>query len=60
MDIKWAAAYLPFIDYAITDSAFCNLLNTSGIAQLYNTKVYSVRTLQDFMSDVNAYIRARD
>lgn len=45
LDVQWAAAYLPYVDYAVTDHAFCTLLNSSGLAEQYGTKVYSFRTL---------------
>lgn len=45
LDVEWAAAYLPYVDYAVTDDAFCKLLQSSGLAQQYRTKVYSFKTL---------------
>ena len=51
-DIKWASAYLPFVDYAVTDIAFCNLLNKSGLAELYGTKVHCLKTLGDLFKEI--------
>lgn len=47
LDIKWASAYLPFVDYAITDDSFCRLLNQSGLAEKYRTSVYSFKNLSE-------------
>ena len=52
LDIKWASAYLPFIDYAVTDKSFCNLLQESGLADKYGTKVYSFNTLNDLLNEL--------
>ena len=52
LDITWASAYLPFVDYAVTDTVFCNLLNQSGLAELYGTKVYCFKTLNEFLEDL--------
>lgn len=54
LDIQWASAYLPFVDYAVTDNAFCELLRSSGLAELYGTKVYSFRTLSDLLDDLKS------
>lgn len=51
LDIMWASAYLPFVDYVVTDSAFCNLLNQSSLADQYGTKVYSFRTLENLLKN---------
>lgn len=45
-DIIWAAAYLPFVDYAVTDIAFCNLLYESNLATQYGTRVFSFPSLR--------------
>ena len=52
LDIQWAAAYLPFIDYAVTDNACCQLLQDSGMAELYGTKVYSFKTLASLLTEL--------
>lgn len=52
LDIQWASAYLPFVDYAVTDNAFCELLRSSGLAELYGAKVYSLRTLSDLLDEL--------
>ncbi|MCR4719212.1 MAG: hypothetical protein K5768_06240 [Firmicutes bacterium] len=52
LDIKWASVYLPFIDYAVTDKSFCNLLQASGLADRYGTKVYSFNTLNDLLNEL--------
>ena len=52
LDTMWAAAYLPFVDYVVTDNDFCNLLNDSGLADLYNTKVYSMRLLKELLLEL--------
>lgn len=54
LDVTWAAAYLPFVHYAVTDNAFCNLLVKSGLADKYNTKVYSFRTLSYLVDELEA------
>ena len=53
LDTLWAASYIPFVDYAVTDSDFCNLLNDSGLAELYGTKVYSFKTLDMLLKDLS-------
>ena len=53
LDIQWVAAYLPFVDYAVTDNACCSLLQESGIADLYGTKVYSFRTLENLLCELS-------
>ena len=52
LDITWAAAYLPFVDYAVTDHAFCELLYSSGLAELYGVKVYSLKTLKTLLDNL--------
>lgn len=52
LDVQWASAYLPYVDYAITDHAFCTLLNNSGLAQQYETKVYSFRSLRELLEEL--------
>lgn len=52
LDVQWAAAYLPYVDYAVTDHAFCTLLNSSGLAEHYGTKVYSFRTLKELLAEL--------
>lgn len=52
LDTVWAAAYLPFVGYAITDNSFCELLNCSGLAGMYNTKVYCMKTLGEFIDEI--------
>ena len=52
LDTVWAAAYLPFVDYAVTDKAFCKLLNSSGLAEQYKTKVYSMETLSQLIEEL--------
>ena len=52
LDITWAAAYLPFVDYAVTDTAFCDLLNQSGLAAEYGTKVYCFKTLNKLLEEL--------
>jgi hypothetical protein len=54
LDVKWAAAYLPYVNYAVTDHSFCTLLKNSGLAELYGTKVFSLRTLDSLLSDLKA------
>lgn len=53
LDIQWVAAYLPFVDYAVTDTACCRLLQESGLAALYGTKVYSFKTLGDLLDGLS-------
>lgn len=52
LDITWASAYLPFVDYAVTDKTFCTLLKSSGLAEKYNTKVYDISTLSLLLSEI--------
>lgn len=54
MDVTWAAAYLPFVHYAVTDSAFCDLLVKSGLADMYDAKIYSFRTLSCLVDELEA------
>ena len=54
LDIMWASAYLPFIDYAITDKKFCALLNQSGLAELYRTKVYDLNSIDKLLEELIA------
>lgn len=51
LDITWASAYLPFIDYAVTDTAFCDLLNQSGLSTQYGVKVYCFKTLNKLLKE---------
>ena len=53
LDVLWAAAYLPFVDFAVTDSAFCRLLTESGLAEFYGTKVYAMRNLQELIDELH-------
>lgn len=50
LDTKWASAYIPFIDYAVTDNDCCNLIQNSGLANQYNTKVFSLKTINELIS----------
>lgn len=52
LDIQWASAYLPIIDYAVTDNDFCNTLQKTGLAEMYKVKVYSLNTLQQLIDDL--------
>ena len=52
LDIQWAAAYLPYIHYAVTDNDFCNVLYSSGMADLYQVKVYSLSTLKNLLNEL--------
>lgn len=52
LDITWASAYLPFVDYAVTDTAFCDLLNQSGSATQYETKVYCLKTINKLLEEL--------
>lgn len=56
LDTIWAAAYLPFVDYLITDAAFCELLKSSGLADQYGTKVYSMRDLNEFNEEIDGLV----
>ena len=55
MDTVWAAAYLPFVDYVVTDNAFCALLKQSDLAELYKAKVYCFKTLDSLLEDLKKY-----
>lgn len=52
LDTIWAAAYLPFVDYVVTDDDFCTLLHSSGLAEQYGTKVYSFKSLNDLLHEL--------
>ena len=52
LDVQWAAAYLPFVDYAVTDNAFCELLRGSGLLEKYKTKVYSFKSLKGLLEEL--------
>ena len=52
LDIKWASAYLPFVDYAVTDNNFCDLLNQSGLSEQYGTKVFCFKTLDELLKNL--------
>lgn len=54
LDTVWAAAYLPFVDYAVTDTDFCTLLQTSGLADLYETKVFCFGTLSTLIETLKS------
>lgn len=54
LDITWASAYLPFVDYAITDKKFCALLNQSGLVELYGTKVYDFNSMDKLLEELKA------
>ncbi|MBQ9933219.1 MAG: hypothetical protein IJO69_05230 [Ruminiclostridium sp.] len=54
LDTVWAAAYLPFVDYAVTDTDFCTLLQTSGLADLYGTKVFCFGTLSTLIETLKS------
>lgn len=55
MDVTWAAAYLPFVHYTVTDSTFCDLLIKSDLAKEYDAKVYSFRTLSCLVDELEAF-----
>lgn len=50
LDTKWASAYIPFINYAVTDNDCCNLIQNSGLANQYKTKVFSLKTIDELIS----------
>ena len=52
LDTKWAGTYLPILDYAVTDNSFCDLLNTTGMAELYGTKVYSLKNVDVLLKEL--------
>lgn len=56
MDTVWAAAYLPFVDYFVTDNGFCRLLNDSGLAEKYGAKVYSLKSIDLLLDVLSAWI----
>ena len=58
LDVEWAAAYLPFADYAVTDDAFCKLLQSSGLAEQYHTKVYSFKTLTPLLDELKILVQS--
>ena len=52
LDISWASAYLPFVDYAITDKKFCSLLNQCGLLDLYKTKVHDFNSIDKLLEEL--------
>ena len=56
LDTIWAAAYLPFVHYAVTDNAFCSLLGSSGLAEHYDTKVFSHKTLRGLLEELERLV----
>lgn len=56
LDIMWASSYLPFIDYAITDNAFCALLNDSGLSDHYDVKVFSATSFRNIINELKQLI----
>ena len=50
LDIKWASAYLPFVDYAITDNAFCEAIKNLKLDNYCKTQVYSLQTIDDLVN----------
>lgn len=56
MDDIWAAAYLPFTDYAITYNDFCTLLQSAGLASQYGVQVYSMSTTNDIIKGLKKVI----
>lgn len=56
LDTIWAAAYLPFVHYAVTDNAFCALLESSGLADHYGTKVFSHKTLRVLLEELKRLV----
>jgi hypothetical protein len=55
LDTIWAAAYLPFVHYAVTDNAFCALLQNSGLAEHYGTKVFSHKSLKGLLEELKRF-----
>lgn len=52
LDTIWAAAYLPFVHYTVTDNAFCALLQSTGLAEHYGTKVFSHKSLKGLLEEL--------
>ena len=52
LDIKWASAYLPYVDFAVTDKDFCRVLNDTGIAKQYGVKTYCLSTLHELLYEL--------
>lgn len=52
LDIQWASAYLPYVDYAVTDKDFCKSLKETGLAEQYQVKVYSLDLLKDLIEEL--------
>lgn len=55
LDTIWAAAYLPFVHYAVTDNAFCALLQNSGLTEHYGTKVFSHKSLKGLLEELKRF-----
>lgn len=53
LDVQWASAYLPYIDYAVTDKDFCKSLKETGLAEQYQVKVYSLDLLKDLIDELS-------
>lgn len=52
LDVKWASAYLPYVDFVITDTNFCKTLNETKLAEQYNVKTYSMSTLHELINEL--------
>jgi len=51
-DIDNAAAYLPFVDYFVTDTSLSNTIKRLDIDKLYKTKIYAMRDFSQLLLDL--------
>ena len=53
LDVEWASAYLPFVDYAITDDNFRKTLKNTGLSEKFGVKVFSMKTIQNLIESLS-------
>lgn len=51
-DIDNAAAYLPYVDYFVTDTSLRNTIKRLGIDKLCNTNIYAMRDFSQLLLDL--------
>ncbi|MEN6635712.1 MAG: hypothetical protein ABFC56_07680 [Clostridiaceae bacterium] len=51
-DIQNASAYLPYVDFFVTDKSLCNTIKALEIDSLYGAKVYAMKDLTSLLFDL--------
>ena len=51
-DNAWASVYLPFTDYCFADKAFADLIKRTSLEKQFNTKVFSVKQFDQFLTEL--------